>query len=173
MAFMCFYNLLKYTDDPALKNRYLLSFYDYWRMEEPELNPWFNFLYAAVGLGEEHEYAFGTHSVSPWEGWLADSVETLKRFPLDRVNWRHTNSHRLDIERLTRHFTDPTEPADHAGKGWRVDHEVIPVDECHFNHWNRDPWRLDTGGDGRRLSDGAVYLTPYYMGLYYGFIEQD
>ena len=48
--------------------------------------------------------------------------------------------------------------------------KVIPVDESHFNHWNRDPWRLDTGGDGRLLANGAVFLLPYYMGLYHGFI---
>ena len=27
------------------------------------------------------------------------------------------------------------------------------------------------GGDGRELADGAVFLLPYYMGLYSGFIK--
>jgi len=47
----------------------------------------------------------------------------------------------------------------------------LPVDERHFNHWNTDPFRLDQGGSGRYLSDGAVFLLPYYMGLYHGFIQ--
>jgi len=48
---------------------------------------------------------------------------------------------------------------------------VIPADECFFEHWNRDPWRLDSGGNGQTLGDGSVFLLPYYMGLYYGFID--
>ena len=57
-----------------------------------------------------------------------------------------------------------------SNSGYRKNGKVIPVDESHFNHWNRDPWRLDTGGDGRLLANGAVFLRPYYMGLYHGFI---
>ena len=54
--------------------------------------------------------------------------------------------------------------------GYRNNGKVIQVDEAHFNHWNRDPWRLDTGADGRVLSNGTVFLLPYYMGLYHGFL---
>jgi hypothetical protein len=31
---------------------------------------------------------------------------------------------------------------------------------------------LNTGGDGRGLGDGAVFLLPYYMGLYHRYIEE-
>jgi hypothetical protein len=44
--------------------------------------------------------------------------------------------------------------------------------ERFVEYWNHDPWQLNTGGDGRRLADGAAYLLPYYMGLYHGFIER-
>ena len=96
-------------------------------------------------------------------------METLIRFPLDRFNWRHTNSHRIDINKFhpsARTFDDN----DMSASGYRKNGKVVPVDESHFNHWNRDPWRLDTGEDGRVLANGTVFLLPYYMGLYHGFI---
>jgi hypothetical protein len=52
---------------------------------------------------------------------------------------------------------------------------VIPVDERYFEFWNLNPYSLNSGGDekgeGHGLGDGAVFLLPYYMGLYHGFIE--
>ena len=96
-----------------------------------------------------------------------EAVDQLVRFPLDRFSWSHTNSHRLDITPL------PFQSSSRGrAKGYRVDGRVIPVDERFFNHWNTDPWTLDTGGDGRSLGDGAVFLLPYYMGLYHGFIVE-
>jgi len=53
-----------------------------------------------------------------------------------------------------------------------VSGKVFPVDESHVNHWNHDPWYMNTGGSGRNLSTGTVYLLPYYMGLYHGFIQE-
>ena len=50
--------------------------------------------------------------------------------------------------------------------------KVLPVENRHFNHWNTDPWQLDYGGNGSELAAGTVFLLPYYMGLYHGFIER-
>ena len=55
--------------------------------------------------------------------------------------------------------------------GYRGNGRVLPVENRHFNHWNTDPWHLDYGGDGRELASGTVFLLPYYMGLYHGFIR--
>lgn len=49
--------------------------------------------------------------------------------------------------------------------------KVLPVDERIVFHWNHDPFRLDTGGDGSSLADGTSYLLPYYMGRYLGFVK--
>ena len=171
MAFMGFYNLIKYTKNKELRDMMIFSFYNYWILEFPEMNPFFNFAYAVHGMNSEFSDPWGTHALRPWEGWLEDSVDTLKAFPLDRINWAHRNSHRLDIEFLPRQTAvEPTEEPRRL-RGHRVNGKVIPVDERHFNHWNTDPWRLDYGGNGRTLASGAVYLLPYYMGLYHGFIE--
>jgi hypothetical protein len=170
MAFMGYYSLINYEKDPELKALYMFSLWRYWRLEEPEMSPLFNFIYAACCLGLEYTDAFGTYGPSPDErAWLDDSVDTLKRFPLDRFNWRHTNSHRTDIVPLSGHV--PTFDDSAHGKGCRVNGKVVPVDERYFNHWNHSPWELDTGGNGQGLGDGAVFTLPYYMGLYHGFIE--
>lgn len=170
MAFMCYYNLINYEDDPELRRRYLVSFWMYWRLERPEMNPFFNFAFAARAVRASFADAWGVHDLSPTGDWLEDSIETLKRFPLDRIDWRHTNSHRLDIVRLPR-WTRGFDEVLGRVRGHRVNGKVLPVDERHFNHWNTDPWTLDQGGHGATLSDGTVFLLPYYMGLYHRFIE--
>lgn len=175
MAIMSFYNLVKYTDDPELKAQILYSFYSYWIVEFPEMNPFFNFAYASQGIQAETTNPWGTFSIAPWDGWLEDSVFSLIDFPLDRFNWAQKNSHRLDLHWLPRQAWEPAEPASEyqrRKKGYRVNGKVIPVSNRVFNHWNTDPWSLDYGGDGTELGNGTVYLLPYYMGLYHGFIHE-
>ena len=164
MAFMCFYNIMKYEPDETLRSRYLYSFWNYWRLERPELNPFFNFSYAAVGLGQTYTNQWGTSSLEPDADWLEDSADTLRRFPLDRFDWSHHNSHRADMVKL------PGPSIDTSGRQFRPNGKVIPVDETYFNHWNRNAWQPDTGGNGQTLGSGTVFLLPYYMGLYHEFI---
>lgn len=170
MAFMCFYNLLQYTRDPHWRSNWLYAFHTYAALELPEMNPFFNFAYAAVGRGGAYRNPWGEFALDPWNGWLEDSLATLRGFPLDRVNWPVRNSHRLDLVLLPpQQSTDLYEPRQ-DGRGHRVNGKVLPVAERHFNHWNTDPWRLDYGGNGRELASGTVFLLPYYMGLHHGFI---
>ncbi|MCA9101791.1 MAG: hypothetical protein KDA63_11600, partial [Planctomycetales bacterium] len=173
MAFMSFYNLIRYTNDEALRKQFLTAFYAYWLVEEPECNPFFNFAYAAAGLGQMTRDQYRAHSRSPHGDWLETSIDVLRDFPLDRFNWGHQNSHRLDLVRLPYAngiFTFG--PNRGTGRGYRVDGKVLPVSERHFNHWNTDPWDLDYGGDGRGLASGTVFLLPYYMGRYHGFFNE-
>jgi hypothetical protein len=172
MAFMCFYNLLRYTKEETWKQKWRFAFYGYWRLEQPEMNPFFNFAYAAVGRGEKFFDAFGPIPVDPWSGWFEDSITTLRGFPLDRADWAHHNSHRLDLIPLRRQQVIDFTANDRARRGHRVNGKVLPVEERFFNHWNTDPWRLDYDGDGHGLASGTVFLLPYYMGLYHGFIEK-
>ena len=171
MAFMSYYNLIKYTKDEELRNQMLFSFFNYWTIEYPEMNPFFNYAYAACANGETFTDPWGTYDLSPWDGWLEDSAATLTGFPLDRANWAHQNSHRLDVVPLPIYAGKSLEGPNRRGRGLRVNGKVLPVQERHFNHWNTDPWTLNYGGDGRELANGTVYLLPYYMGLYYGYIE--
>ena len=68
---------------------------------------------------------------------------------------------------------DPTDSSTrYKSRGYHVNGKVIPVENRFFNHWNTDPWRLDYGGSGNGLGNGTVFLLPYYMGLYHGFIRE-
>jgi len=142
-----------------------LAFHQRWTVEKSELNPLFNFLYAAAISGHGFEDAFGKQDLAPSGGWLEESVDTLQRYPLDRVNWGLANSHRIDVVLL------PESIRGAARRGSRRDGRVLPIDERYVDKWNHDPWALDYGGDGRRLADGASFLLPYYLGLYHKFIE--
>jgi hypothetical protein len=165
MAFMNLYHLVRYEPDPQLRERYLLAFHHRFQNELPERNPLFNFLYAAVAHGQAFEDAFGRVDLSPSGAWLEDAVDTLRRFPIDRVNWPIANSHRIDVVPIPEHVRG-------SGLGARVGGKVLPIDERYVGHWNHDPWQLDYDGDGTTLGDGAPFLLPYYMGLYHGFIVE-
>jgi hypothetical protein len=172
MAFMCFYNLMKYSQDDGLKRQILYSFYSAWTVEQPEMNPFFNFCYAAFGRGSTYSNAYGLRDISPWPEWLEDSIFTLKDISLDRVTWTQQNSHRIDIVRLSKQqAADPGAPHQ-PNRGHRFSGKVLPASERSFCHWNTDPWQLDTGYGGKVLGSGTIFLLPYYMGLYHGFIVE-
>lgn len=171
MAFMCYYNLIKYTKDDELREEMIYSFYKYWTLEQPERNPLFNFMFAAVAYGAPYSNPWGDYIIKPWDGWLEDSVDTLKGFPIDRANWGLKNSHRIDVVPLNRQAAVDPYDGYSPGRGILVDGKVLPIENRHVNHWNHDPYRLDYGGNGQMLSSGAAFTLPYYMGLYYGFIE--
>ena len=173
MAFMSYYSLLRYSKNQEIEPRVRYSFFRYWSNEAPEMNPFFNFAYAAHNLKATGSDPWNRFSLAPFAGWHEDSMATLYGFPLDRLNWPHRNSHRLDVISLSRvqapDLDDPPEPRQ---RGRRVNGKVVPVENRHFGHWNTDPWRLDYGGNGGELASGTVFLLPYYMGLYHGYIEK-
>jgi hypothetical protein len=168
MAFMNYYHLLKYERDPVVKAAAARSLHGYWQLERPERNPFFN-LVAAVSLdGTTFTTAFGTEAFTlPAEAWRDDTVDTLRRFPVDLVDHGLANSHRLDLVPIDAHVR----PDGEAPLGLRrLDRKVLPVDERTVFHWNLDPYVLDHKGTGMRLADGSSYLLPYYMALYHKVI---
>lgn len=172
MAFMCFYNLLKYTRDEGIRRRALVTFHEYWCLVRPERNPFFHFAYAAFGRGAVHRDGWGARRLDPDDGWLADSVATLRGFPLDLVNWPRRNSHRLDVTRLgPKRGIDPGR-AERRARGHLRDGKVLPIENRWVQQWNTDPWQLDYPGDGRTLAPGTPFLLACYMGLYHGFVTE-
>jgi hypothetical protein len=173
MAMMCFYSLIKYTPDAQLQQNMLYSMHMYWRLIQAERNPLFHFLYAVHGFGATHETPFGKRSIEPGPGWLEDSLQTLTGFPLDRINWPLRNSHRLDLVDLPNASRlQPGESSDNR-RGHRVDGRVLPIENRYVRHWSADPWRFDYPGDGTQLASGTVFLLPYWLGRYHGFIDED
>ena len=168
MAFMNYYHLLKYERDPVVRAAAAKSLHGYWQLERPERNPFFN-LVAAVALKDQtFTTAFGVESLTlPDQAWRDDTLDTLRRFPVDLVDHGLSNSHRLDLRRLDADVRPDAE----GPVGVRAsDGKVLPVDERMVFHWNVDPFTLDHKGTGARLADGTSYLLPYYMALHHGVI---
>ena len=175
MAFMNLYHLVRYTSDSGLRRAFLGAFHRSWLLERPERNPFFHFAFAAAAREAGADGPFDPSAPDALGGadWLDDSIEALVLLPFDRCQWRHTNTHRLDLVRLSAtQSIDPGHP-DHVPRGHRVDGKVLAIDERSFAHWNTDPWCLDQGGDGRELASGTVFLLPWHMGRYHGFIADD
>lgn len=166
MAFMNYYHLLKYEHDEAVRNVAGHSLRQYWKVLEPERNPLFDFIHAAAIDGGGYRDAFDDETYSRTDFPLDNAVESLVLYPLDRFDWALSNSHRLDIVLLR------AQQERRGVRGHLLDGRVLPIDERFVNHWNHDPWRLDHGGQGRYLADGASFLLPYYFGLYHGLIEE-
>ena len=166
MAFMNYYHLLKYERDEALRSAVAHSLRQYWKLLQPERNPLFDFIHAAAIDGTSYRDAFDDETYRRDDFPLDDAVESLVLYPLDRFDWALSNSHRQDIVLLR------AQEERRGPRGHLIDGRVLPIDERFVNHWNHDPWRLDHGGQGRYLADGASFLLPYYLGLYHGLIEE-
>ncbi len=166
MAFMSFSSLLRYERDPELAAIWAESFSRYWQLVAGERNPLFHFLYVEYGFDHRYRDAFEDRDLSPTGPWLEDAIDSLVRYPLDRVDWGLINRHRLDIVALP-------DATGEAPRGHLRDGRVLPIDERFVDHWNHDPWRFDYPGEGRRLADGASFLLPYYLGLHLRLIAPD
>jgi len=147
LAFLCYYPALLYERDPDVRALLLASIERSWRIEQPERNPFFNFVYGAV-------------TGKPCDVEAAE--RTLREYPMEIRDWRMENSHRADI------MVDPRSGRFDETQSTRV----LPYSERCFLKWNGNPYRLDSGGDGLSEDDGAAFLLPYWMGRYYGFVTE-
>jgi hypothetical protein len=171
MAFMCYYNLLRYSRDEDFKAQIRFSFFRYWANEAPELNPFFNFAYAAHNLGATMTINWGTFPSLPGTGGsrihAPRSMASRSTASIGRTKTA-IGSMSFPSDAQARDLYEPAR----GHRGHRVNGKVLPVENRHFNHWNTDPWQLDYGGHGNELAAGTVFLLPYYLGLYHGFIEK-
>jgi hypothetical protein len=144
LAFLSYYPLLKYETDADLRRLYRLSLERSWRIERPERCPLWNFIYGAL-TGQPCD--------------VVAAIRTLQEIPNDLISWEMRNSHRADVQA--------------RAEGWNqeLDDRVLPYFERRVHKWNGNPFRLDGGDAGHSEEDGTVYLLPYWMGRYYGFIH--
>lgn len=166
MAFMNYYHLIRYETDPKLLSMYHYAIHQHWKFEKLERNAFTNFIYGACCLGKKRRDQWGEADLSPPAECFVDAVETLKRYPLDLVEWPMSNAHRIDMV--------PLEGKDrqHATMGSRIDGYAFPIDERHETYWDWDPWRLTSNSDGLVLRPGFHYLLAYYLGRFHGFIGE-
>jgi len=143
LAFLSFYPLLRYEDDPELRTRLQAALRRYWHACEAERNPLWDFIYAAgTGAGEYD---------------APEALETLQRIPLETVSWAVKNSQRVDLALA---------PAtDRFGEKQSL--RAIPPNERCVMKWNGNPFQLDCNSEGQAEDDGAFLLLPYWLGRFH------
>ena len=171
MAFMCFYNLLRYEQDPRLLALYNIALRRYWALEEPEACPLFNFLFAAVYKGQAARTSPATASSTraSRHPCLEDARGHARPLPAGSIRLG------LPEQPSPRHCTaarpSPRLAARTAPRG-------VTAEPCRLMSGSSStgitipgastpPARDDT------LADGASFLLPYYLGLYHGFIREE
>jgi len=159
MAFMNYYNLVRLEKDPRHKQMWARSLAAYWQHEKAELNPFFAYTAEAMLRDAVFQDNEEPRPLSLQGAALPGALDTLRRYPLDLVNWRMTNSTREDLVPLAN------------GRVLRRNGLVLPADERYFSQLNHDPYRADSGGDGRTLAAATPYLLGYYLGLYHGYVR--
>lgn len=141
LAYLAYFPLLLYEDDPGTRQIYLVSLERTWRQIRGQRNSLWNIM-TSVLTGEPHD--------------MEAAINTLAEYPLDLIDWTVRNSNRSDIVR------DPERPGQAL--------EPLPADERPISEWAANLHALDGGRDGRSALDGTWYLLPYWMARYYGLI---
>ena len=152
LAFVSYYGLLKYETDPQLLAFYRTSVATAWQFISKHKHPLLNTIYASV-------FPDRTGKAIP------HAVETLRDVPLELMGWPIQNTHRLDV------VLDPT-PGQVATIGWSVTGYPLPINERSHVRLDRSSVALDTvEGAGHDEHEGTIFLLPYYMARYHGFIR--
>jgi hypothetical protein len=147
LALLSFYPWMRKENDPQLKAALASAFEQWWKNIQRENNPLWNTI-REVGLGRDPQLS-------------ANSLRTLRRIPLDTVQWRVENSWRSELPRVPK--------PDRHGRGETT--VLLAPDERATMKWNGNPFVLDGGNGGRSEDDGAFFLLPYWMGRYYRLWE--
>lgn len=147
MAFLSFYNLLRYETNEKLRDEYFLEgLRRSWDNDLPERNP-------------EQIVIYGAFVKKDFRLDLA--VRTLRELPLDLVRWSVKNSHRKDV------LPDPA--SDRFGKPQNT--FMLPYTEVRTMMWSRNMYILDIDEGGATEADATFWLLPYWMARYHEMIR--
>lgn len=136
--------LLLCEDDPNLKEIYKEGLDWWYKGLAKDESPYFTFVYGALG-GETYDQRA--------------AVEFLRDAPIDLVEWTIDNSTREDIDLVREPEIDPLQTD-----------RMLPASERAIMRWDKNPWMAVSGNGGHSESAGTYWLTPYWMGRYFGFI---
>lgn len=142
LAFLSFYPLLRYEQDPAVRGPVMRSLERSWEIKRIEHQSWFNYIYGAL-TGNDCE--------------APEAADHLRAYPLDCFGYAYTNSHRSDLQNPPGYtnYLETWRPLTPRDLGWQ--------------RWNRSFQQLD-GGGSRSVADPSGWLDAYWMGRYYGMI---
>ncbi len=146
MYFLAYWGLHSFSLNDSLKTVFKKAIADHWELIQPEKDALWNISYAAITGNPQ----FG----------LQDAVWELQRMPLDLINWKMVNSQRKDLVFV---------PENHLERPIAT---VLPPDERPENKHNRNLFKLDQlSGGNAELGGGDVFLLPYWMGRFFGYIS--
>jgi len=179
LCLMSMYGLMKYEQDPELLFMYRLGLEHAWLHVSKEQRPLWNTLYGAMDNRFDEIEKSGVYRsdnvFTQFQGYtevliiefsgseppVNDITEVLQKMPLDFINYKIDNTHRLDI------LFDTT-PGQRENIGWLRNGKALPADERWFGGF-----QLKNGGDpdGNSEDPGTQFLLPYYMAVYHGIIN--
>lgn len=137
--------LLTYEDDPERHELYLRSMETWFENVRDDASPFYGFVYGIFSDGDFKQ---------------KECVELLRDAPLDQIEWTVDNTQREDITLVGR-------PAEGIVQTSRL----LPASERGTFRWDRNVYDARRGTGGRTEGSTAFWLTPYWMGRYYGFIS--
>ncbi|WP_422931302.1 hypothetical protein [Singulisphaera sp. PoT] len=152
LLYLVYYPLLMLEKDPARRRILVQSIARTWEETpgeqsiRPEHSPFYNFVYGAT-TGRRCD--------------VDESIETLRDWPWELIDWTVNNTQRHDV-------VVKTEPGVHRHR-IQLD-RVLPISERAQGRWNRSPWTPDDGTDGRREFDGVAWSLSYWLGVHHGYI---
>ena len=144
LAFVTYWVLYRYAFNDELRAQYAAAIRDHWEIERVERCPLWNFVYSLT---------------RPNDFDLTGALWTLRRFPLDLIDWTVANSHRRDLARLPDNFRHQQSA------------ELLPPGERPIMRWNGNPFDLDGGNGGVVELSGDEFLLPYWMARYLRILE--
>jgi hypothetical protein len=144
LAFVTYWVLHRYAFNDELRAQYAAAIRDHWEMEKVERCPLWNFVYSLTRANDFDS---------------TGALWTLRRFPLDLIDWTVANSHRQDLTRLPDNFRHQQSV------------ELLPPGERPIMRWNGNPFVLDGGNGGHVELAGDEFLLPYWMARYLRILE--
>lgn len=145
LAFRCYFPLLCYATDPALRSVYLRSLERSWEVQRMQHVPLFNFMYGGL-TGNDCE--------------PDRAAQYLREFPLDCTGYSYFNSFRDDLA--------PEPGYVPYGGGTRG----ISPRETKAMWGSQNALHYDGGDDGKSVTPPIGWLQGYWMGRYFGFIKE-
>ncbi|MBP9988492.1 MAG: hypothetical protein KBT46_03250 [Ruminococcus sp.] len=148
LGFVASMTLLRLEENEALRSLYLCGLEDHWEYERIEKQPFFCFIHA-IFTGRDAD--------------LVEGIQSLREMPLDLTEYFMENSKRKDLI----YDTEQEE--------WHEPAQVkypLAFDERNIHRPDASVFRLDCAARNS-VMDGTVFLLPYWIGRYYGLIEED
>lgn len=148
LGFLVSMPLLTYETDPELRNYYLMGMRHHWEYERAERCPMWNILYGAF-----------TNECCD----LDRAIQSLKELPAVLLQYHVENSCRKEL-------VWNTEPGLEGETPQLL--EPLPYDEKPLTKYDTNPYWADDFFPFARLAAGSLFLMPYWIGRYYGLIEE-